>query len=86
MHVYIMTFKTDVIVFIVKCHDVFDVILTNNLLVSYYYHESCDFEPRLSDVNSIQHYMIKFVSDLQKVGDFLRVLRFPPPIKLTATI
>jgi hypothetical protein len=27
---------------------------------------------------------IKFVSDLQQVGGFLRVLQFPPPIKLTA--
>ena len=25
-------------------------------------------------------------SDLRQVGGFLRVLRFPPPIKLTATI
>ena len=32
---------------------------------------------------SIKHYVIKFVSDLQLVGGFLRVLRFPPPIKLT---
>jgi hypothetical protein len=31
----------------------------------------------------IQHYVIKSVSDLQQVCDFLR---FPPPIKLTATI
>ena len=34
------------------------------------------------------YYVIKFVSDLRKVGDFLRVLwllRFPPPIKLTST-
>ena len=37
-------------------------------------------------VYSIQHYVIKFVSDLRQVGGFLRVLRFPPPIKLTATI
>ena len=29
---------------------------------------------------------IKFVSDLWQVSGFLRVLRFPPPIKLTATI
>ena len=29
---------------------------------------------------------IKFVSDLRHVGDILRVLRFPPPIKLTSTI
>jgi hypothetical protein len=35
---------------------------------------------------SIQHYVIKFVSDLQHVGCFLRVFLFSPPIKLTATI
>jgi hypothetical protein len=35
---------------------------------------------------AIQHYVIKLVSDLQQVGCFLRVLQFPPPIKLTATI
>jgi hypothetical protein len=27
-----------------------------------------------------------FVSDLRQVGGFLRILQFPPPIKLTATI
>ena len=32
----------------------------------------------------MQHYVIKFVSDLRQVSGFLRVLRFPPPIKLTA--
>jgi hypothetical protein len=32
------------------------------------------------------HLVIKFVSDLRQVGGFLRVLRFPPPIKLSATI
>ena len=36
--------------------------------------------------HSNQHYVIKFVSDLQQVGEFLRVRQFPPPIKLTATI
>jgi len=36
-------------------------------------------------VYSIQHYVIKFVSDLQQIGGFLRVLRFLP-IKLTVTI
>jgi len=40
----------------------------------------------VGEVYSIQHYVIKFVSDLRQVGGFLRVLRFPPPIKLTATI
>jgi hypothetical protein len=38
------------------------------------------------EIYLIQHYVIKFVSDLRQVGDFLRVLRFPPPIKLTTTI
>jgi hypothetical protein len=42
--------------------------------------------PVYDEVYSIQHYMIKFVSDLRQVSGFLRVLRFPPPIKLTATI
>ena len=34
----------------------------------------------------IQHYVKRFVSDLWKVGGFLWILRFPPPIKLTAMI
>ena len=38
------------------------------------------------EVYSIQQYVIKFVRDVQQVGGFLRVLRFPPLIKLTATI
>jgi hypothetical protein len=39
-----------------------------------------------TNVYSIQHCVIKFVSDFRQVGGFLRVLRFAPPIKLTATI
>ena len=38
------------------------------------------------EVYLIQHYVIKFVSDLRQVGGFLLVLRFPLSIKLTATI
>ena len=38
------------------------------------------------EVYSIQHCLIKFVSDLRQVCGFLRVLRCPPPLKLTATI
>jgi hypothetical protein len=35
---------------------------------------------------AIQHYVIKFISELRQVGGFLRVLRiwFHPLIKLTA--
>jgi len=34
----------------------------------------------------MQHYVMKIVSDLRQVGSFLRILRFPSPIKLIATI
>jgi hypothetical protein len=45
------------------------------------------YEARLIiDMPPIQHYVIKFVSDLRQVSGFLQVFRFPPPIKLTATI
>ena len=36
--------------------------------------------------NLDQHYVIKFVRDLRQVGGLLRVLWFPPKLKLTATI
>ena len=42
--------------------------------------------PAPGEVYSIQHYVIKCVSDLRQVGGFLRVLRFHPSIKLTTTI
>jgi len=32
-----------------------------------------------SSGRGVQHYVIKFVSDLRQVGGFLRVLWFPPP-------
>ena len=42
--------------------------------------------PVQAKVYSIQHYVIKFVSDLPHVSGFLRVLWFPPPIKPRAEI
>jgi hypothetical protein len=39
--------------------------------------------PIHGEVYQIQHYGIKFISDVRLVGGFLW---FPPPIKLTATI
>ena len=41
--------------------------------------------PVHGEVYSIQIYVIKFLSDLRQVGGFLRILRFPSPIKLTTT-
>jgi hypothetical protein len=53
----------------------------------------CDFFLRINTilmqrlyVRGVQQYMLKFVSDLKQVGGFLRILRFPPPIKLTALL
>ena len=39
-----------------------------------------NFESCSGEVYSIQHYVIKFVSDLRHVGGFLWVLLFPPTI------
>jgi len=51
-----------------------------------YHHLRCEYESRswrgVVDIT----YMIKFVCGLRQVGGFLRILRFPPPIKLTTTI
>ena len=52
--------------------------------ISAYHHRCCEFESRSR--RDVQHYVIKFVIDSRQVGAFLRILRFPPPIKLTATI
>ena len=49
--------------------------------ISVYHHWCCEFESRPGELYSIQHYVIKFVSDLRQVGCFLRC---PSPIKLTA--
>ena len=54
--------------------------------ISAYHHYCCEFKPHSGEVYSIQHYAIKLVSDLRQIGGFLRVLWFPPSIKLTATI
>ena len=44
------------------------------------------FESRSGEVYSIQHYVIKFVSDLRQFVGFLRVLRISPPINLTVSM
>ena len=45
--------------------------------ISAYHHWCCEFESWSG--RGVQHYVIKFVSDLRQVGGFLQVLRFPPP-------
>jgi hypothetical protein len=53
---------------------------TTTNAISTYHHWCCEFESRSG--RGVQHYEIKFVSDLRQNGVFLRVLLFPPPIKL----
>ena len=42
-------------------------------------HWCCELEYRSGW--GVQHYVIKFVSDLRQAGGFLRILRFLPPIE-----
>jgi hypothetical protein len=67
-------------------HDRMVVGFITTYAISAYHHYHCEYEPRSDEVYSIYYYVIKLVSDLRQVGNFFRILRFPPPIKLTATI
>jgi hypothetical protein len=60
------------------------VRFTSTCAISAYHHKSCDFKSCSWRGIPDRTYVIKFVSDLQQVGGFIKVLRFPPPIKLTA--
>ena len=60
--------------------------ITTTYAISAHHHKCCMLESRPSEMHSIPHYVMKFVSDLRQVANFLRVLRFPPPITLTSTI
>jgi hypothetical protein len=51
---------------------------TTTCAISAYHHQACDFESCSWRVYLIQHYVIKFVSDLRHICGFLQVLRFPP--------
>jgi len=42
--------------------------------------------PADSEVYSMQHYVIKFVSDLRQIDGFPGVIQFRPAIKLTTMI
>jgi hypothetical protein len=50
---------------------------TTTSAISTYNDWCCEFESRSG--RGVQHYVIKFVSDLRQVDGFHRVLRFPSP-------
>ncbi len=60
------------------CFFQFKMIVSNVVSITI----TVEFESRKWRGVSIQNYVIKFVSDLLQVCGFLRVLPFPPPIKL----
>ena len=62
------------------------VLIMNKSLLGVVIGQVVSWNPTHDEVYSIQHYLIKFLSDLRQVGGFLWALWFPPPIKLTATI
>jgi len=55
-------------------------------VISAHHYKCCEFESRSSEKYSIPHYVMKFVSDLREVADFLRVLRFPPVSSTNKTV
>jgi hypothetical protein len=58
---------------------------TTSCAISTYTYKVVSSNPAHCEVYSIQHYVIKFATDFLQVSGYLWVLRFPPPIKLTAT-
>ena len=59
---------------------------TTTYAIGTYHYWHCEFEPLWDELILIQHYVIKFVSNMLQVCGYLWVLWFPPPIKLTAMI
>jgi hypothetical protein len=60
--------------------------ITTTYAPSAYHHLRYDSNPVHDKAYSIQHYVVKVISDLRQVGGFLRVLRFPLPTKLISTL
>jgi hypothetical protein len=75
MYMFLLLLKLGLLVLLIERSDQNVSRIVNHWLLT-----GRTFEFQSSEVYSIQHYVIKFVSDLRQVSSFLRVLRFPPPI------
>jgi hypothetical protein len=71
--------KSESLFSVYHCHEVVGFTTTDG--INAYHHWCCEFESQSGW--GVQHYVIKFVRDLQQVGGFLWALWFPPSIKLT---
>ena len=59
---------------------------TTYVISAYHHYKVVSSNPAHGKVYSIQHNVIKFVSDLRQDSGSPRVLWFPPRIELTTTI
>jgi hypothetical protein len=79
---YWLTAKHWPLTSVIQLKHLFSTVLHQTLeRASWLWSYHCECESRSGEVCSIQHYVIKFVSDLWQEGGFLQVLWFPPPIK-----
>jgi hypothetical protein len=58
----------------IPTHDLDRMVVgfTTTYAISTYHHWNCEFESHSGEVYSIQHYVIKFFSDLRQIGGFLK--------------
>ena len=87
MAIHIFSFACFLVAIIIaNCHYRMVLGFTATCAISAYHHQSCGFEScswrHVLDTTLCD----KFVNVLRQDGGFLQVLRFPPPIKLTATM
>ena len=76
-YMYLNLGGNSVIIWLWGLHHGYDCMVvgfTTTYAISTYHYWSCDFESGSGVVYSTQHYVIKYVSDLRQVGDFLCVL------------
>ena len=82
----ILLYGISLLILLSRCRrgrDCMIVGFTSTFAINVHHHYLNEFDFRSGKVYSIQHYMIKFVSDLRQVGD---LLLFSPWIKMTSEI
>ena len=90
MYMYVIIYSQCIAVYylsLIHLHDQFLVIYLHVYLTNVWLFivSACSCYPIIK-LFFLSLYVIKFVSNLRQIGGFPRVLRFSPPIKLTATI
>jgi hypothetical protein len=88
--VSMLSWRQDKFLFRIRGHRGHDHMVvgftTTNVISAYHHYKVVSSNPAHGKVYSIQHNVIKFVSDLRQDSGSPRVLWFPPWIELTTTI